>query len=102
MRKVDIESLLYCGVMGLVFGLVVILTIVIGRRKKTFAKSLFQSIGLAVLLYGMACLWWFSYVQDGLAQLFGVMIYGIAFAVNVLVNTGILYFAKKRFDKHTR
>ncbi|MDQ0192819.1 hypothetical protein J2T20_001168 [Paenibacillus wynnii] len=77
MRKVDIEGLLYCGVMGLVFGLVVILTIVLGRRKRTFTKSLFQSIGLAVLLYSIACLWWFSFVQ---------------------VNTGILYFINKSLE----
>jgi hypothetical protein len=91
----ELEGLLYFGVMGLVFFLLIIFAVIIGRKRKPFLKSSLQLTGFAILLYGIASLWWFSFVEDGLGQLFGVMYYGIAFVVNIFVNIAILYFTKK-------
>lgn len=95
MRRVELEGLLFWGVPGLVFFLIIIFTVLIGRKRKSFLQSLLQSIGLAILLHGIACLWWFLSVTDGLAQLVVMMTYGIAFAANILFSIGILYLQKK-------
>ncbi|QYR21953.1 hypothetical protein KZ483_02645 [Paenibacillus sp. sptzw28] len=95
MRDVDIETLLHFGVMGVVFIAVMICTILHFRNTNSMRKSLLLSIGVALLLYGIAGAWWFSYVSDGLAQVFGVMFYGIAFVVTGLVSTGVLLGIKK-------
>ena len=87
--------LYHLGVMGLIFFFLIIFTVVIGRKRMPLLKSAFLLIGCAILLYGIASLWWFSFVADGLAQLFGVMYYGIAFFVNILVIIAILKVTNK-------
>jgi uncharacterized membrane protein len=94
-----LETLLFFGVMGLVFCVVIIFAVIKIRRTNSFRQSLIQSFSLAILLYGIACIWVFFFrTTDGLAQLFGVVYYGIAFAINALVIVGILYLLKKNND----
>lgn len=96
MRRVELEALLYFGVLGIAFLLVILFGIIRFKKTHFFRQSLLQSIGLAILLYGTACLWWLHFAKDGLSQIFGMMYYGIGFIVNCFVNTGVLYFLKKK------
>ena len=96
MRRVDLEALLYFGVMGIAFLLVILFAVIRFKKTNSFRQSLLLSIGLATLLYGTACLWWLHFAKDGLSQIFGMMYYGIGFIVNCFVNTCVLYFLKKK------
>ncbi len=96
MRRVEFEALLYFGVLGIAFFSVIIFAVIRFRKTNSFRKSLLQSIALGILLYVTACWWWLHFVRDGLAQLFGMTYYGIGFIVNCFVNTGVLYFLKKK------
>lgn len=98
-----LEDLLFFGVMGLVFCVVIIFAVIKIRRTNSFRQSLIQSFILAILLYGISCIWvFFFHATDGFAQLFGVIAYGIAFAINALVNVGIIYLLKRTMIRRIR
>ena len=94
--RVELEALLFYGVPGIAFISVILFAVIRFRKTNSFLRSLLQSIGLAVLLYGISFLWWFINSTDGLAQLISMMYYGIGFMVTCVVNTGVLYFLKKK------
>lgn len=93
--RVELEALLFFGVPGIAFISVILFAVIRFRKTNSFLRSLLQSIGLAVLLYGTAFLWWFI-DGDGLGQLVSMMYYGIGFMVTCVVNTSVLYFFKKK------
>ncbi len=96
--KVNLEVLLFYGIPGIAFISVILFAVIRFRKTNSFLRSLLQSIGLAILLYGSAFLWWFIYLDgDGLAQLVSMMCYGIGFIVTCIVNIGVLYFLKKKY-----
>lgn len=59
MRRIELESLLFFGVLGIAFLSVIIFAVISFRKTNSFLRSLLFSIGFTVLLYGTACLWWF-------------------------------------------
>ncbi|MGM0884073.1 MAG: hypothetical protein ACQEXQ_23930 [Bacillota bacterium] len=95
--RVNLEVLLFYGAPGIAFISVILFAVIRFRKTNSFLRSFLQSIGLAILLYGTAFLWWFINLNgDGLAQLVSMMCYGIGFIVTCVVNTGVLYFLKKK------
>lgn len=95
----QLEGLLYFGVMGIVFLTIVTFAIIRIKKTRNLGKTLAQSIGLSFLLFSLACVWWFYQASDGFSQVFGGLLFGIAFILSGLLNTGILYFMKKKIGQ---
>jgi hypothetical protein len=92
----QIEGLLFFLVMGILFLMTILFTIIIMKNTKNLVKSIIFSIGLSLLFFAAASLWWFNHASDGFSQAFGVLFYMLAFVVNGLVNTVIVFLIRKR------
>jgi fatty acid desaturase len=92
----DLEGLLFFGVMGIVVVISISFAIIRMKKTKKLGKTLAQSIFLSFFLFSLACIWWFYQASDGFSQVFGWLLYGIVFALCSFINTGILFFMKKK------
>jgi hypothetical protein len=94
----ELEGFVFFGVMGIVFLTVVAFAIIRMKKTRNFGKTMAQSTVLSFLLFALACLWWFNQASDGFSQVFGGLIYGIGFVISWLINTGVLFFMKKKSE----
>jgi hypothetical protein len=95
----QLEGFLYFGVMGTIFLSSVAFAIIRMKMTRNFGVSLAQSLGVSLLLYLIASLWWFYQAGDGFSQVFGAMFYGIAFVLCGAVNIGILLLLRSKLTK---
>ncbi|MGF6949839.1 hypothetical protein QF028_002344 [Neobacillus sp. B4I6] len=93
-----LEGLLYFGVMGTVFLISLTFAIIRIKKSSNLIKTMAQFIGLSFLLYSLACFWWFYQASDGFSQVLGGLLYGIAFVLSGLLNTGVVIFIKKKIS----
>lgn len=92
----ELESLLFFGVMATVIVAFVTFAIIRMKVTKNFGRTLAQSIFLSFFLFSLACIWWFEQASDGFSQVFGWLFYGIAFVLSSFLNTGLLFYMKKK------
>lgn len=91
-----LEGLLYFGVLGTVFVICLIFAIIRITKSSNLIKTMVQSIGLSFLLFSLACIWWLFQASDGFSQVFGVIIFGIAFVLSGLIITVLVTVLKKK------
>lgn len=93
---VQLEELLYFGVMGIAFLTSIIFAMIKMKKARNFGKTLIQTIALSFLLFSLASIWWFYQASDGFSQVFGGLFYGLAFVFSSFFGAGILLFMKKK------
>jgi multisubunit Na+/H+ antiporter MnhB subunit len=81
----ELEGMLFFGSIGIIFFIVCLFSLKKLGGRTNEPQSLLQALGLGLLLYGAAALWWFTTVKDGFSQVFGVMFYGGAYVLNVIL-----------------
>jgi hypothetical protein len=92
----EMEGLLFFSVMALVLITTIIFTWTKIKKIKNLKGTMIQSLCLSLFLFSCACIWWFFQASDGFSQVFGGLLYGIAFILSSLVNIGLLFYMEKK------
>jgi O-antigen/teichoic acid export membrane protein len=92
----DMEGLLYFSVMVIVFLIGLAFSIIRIKKSGSLKKSISQFIIVSFILYSLACILWFYIASDGFGQVLGGLLYGIAFVLGGLLNTGIIFYLQKK------
>lgn len=92
----EVEAIFYFGFMGFAFFVVTGYSLWRIKQTRDFKKTLIEFIVLDLLVFALGALCWFIYASDGFSQIFGILYYGVAFIITLIVNIIVLVIRRNK------